>query len=217
MTADSLLQQAVLDELSWEPSVTAGHIGVSAAGGVVTLTGTVESYAEKHAAETAARRVRDVKGVAEQIKVRLPVNMTRTDAEIAQAALGSMSWDVSVPTDAVKVTVANGWVTLTGEVEWRYQRQAAEQDVRRLHGILGVANLVTIKPGVDVGDLGDTITHALGRSWFFDPKTVSVSAVGGKVHLTGEVHSWHDRVVAEDAAWAAPGVTKVENDISIIS
>jgi osmotically-inducible protein OsmY len=216
MFNDSQLQQAVLAELKWEPSVTAAHIGVTAKGGVVALTGQVESYVEKHAAETAAGRVKGVKAVAEEIEVRLPLEKKRGDEEIAAAALGRLSWDVSVPRDAVKIKVEKGWITLTGEVDWHYQTQAAEQDVRGLLGVLGVSNQTTIKPRVDVSTLSDDITHALHRSVFFDPKEVTVSAQGGKVTLTGTVHSWHDRQVAASTAWAAPGATAVENHISIM-
>jgi osmotically-inducible protein OsmY len=216
MFNDSQLQQAVLAELKWEPSVTAAHIGVTARGGVVALTGHVESYVEKHAAETAAGRVKGVKAVAEEIEVRLPLEKKRGDEEIAAAALGRLSWDVSVPRDAVKIKVEKGWITLTGEVDWHYQTQAAEQDVRGLLGVLGVSNQTTIKSRIDVSTLSDDITHALHRSVFFDPKEVTVSAQGGKVTLTGTVHSWHDRQVAASTAWAAPGATAVENHISIM-
>jgi osmotically-inducible protein OsmY len=216
MFNDSQLQQAVLAELKWEPSVTAAHIGVTARGGVVALTGHVESYVEKHAAETAAGRVKGVKAVAEEIEVRLPFEKKRGDEEIAAAALGRLSWDVSVPRDAVKIKVEKGWITLTGEVDWHYQTQAAEQDVRGLLGVLGVSNQTTIKSRIDVSTLSDDITHALHRSVFFDPKEVTVSAQGGKVTLTGTVHSWHDRQVAASTAWAAPGATAVENHISIM-
>jgi osmotically-inducible protein OsmY len=150
MFNDSQLQQAVLAELKWEPSVTAAHIGVTAKGGVVALTGQVESYVEKHAAETAAGRVKGVKAVAEEIEVRLPLEKKRGDEEIAAAALGRLSWDVSVPRDAVKIKVEKGWITLTGEVDWHYQTQAAEQDVRGLLGVLGVSNQTTIKSRIDV-------------------------------------------------------------------
>jgi osmotically-inducible protein OsmY len=216
MFNDSQLQQAVLAELKWEPSVTAAHIGVTARGGVVALTGHVESYVEKHAAETAAGRVKGVKAVAEEIEVRLPLEKKRGDEEIAAAALGRLSWDVSVPRDAVKIKVEKGWITLTGEVDWHYQTQAAEQDVRGLLGVLGVSNQTTIKSRIDVSTLSDDITHALHRSVFFDPKEVTVSAQGGKVTLTGTVRSWHDRQVAASTAWAAPGATAVENHISIM-
>lgn len=216
MSHDTELQKSVIAELSWEPSISAAHIGVTADNGVVSLSGHVESFMEKHAAETAARRVKGVKAVAEEIEVRLPFHVKRADDEIAAAAVNRLSWDVSIPTDTVKVTVDKGWVTLSGQVDWQYQRGAAEQDIRGLLGVLGVSSQITIKPQVDTANLSDKITHALHRSWFFDPKTVWVSATGGKVRLTGTVHSWHDRQLAADTAWAAPGSTAVDNEIVVV-
>jgi len=215
MPHDSNLQQAVLEELSWEPSVVAGHIGVTADDGVVTLTGHVENYSSKWAAENAARRVKGVKAVAEEIEVRLPLDSQRDDGDIASAAINRLAWDTSVPRDAVKVKVEKGWVTLTGEVDWHFQKEAAEQDIRPLYGVVGVSNQTTIKPTVDTGNIGRDITHALHRSWA-DPRTVRVSAEGWRVHLTGTVHSAHDRVIAGQTAWSAPGATYVENDISVV-
>jgi osmotically-inducible protein OsmY len=216
MSQDNNLQQSVLEELNWEPSVIAAHIGVAANAGVVTLTGHVESFAQKHAAETAVRRVKGVKAVAEEIEVRLPYEKKRSDEEIAGAAIGRFEWDVSIPRDAIKVMVDAGWVTLTGEVDWHYQKDAASMDVRSLLGVTGVSNQITIKPAVNTSNISDDIMHALGRSWFFDPKTISVSAQGGKIRLTGTVKSWHDRQLAAATAWAAPGATAVENDIAVM-
>jgi osmotically-inducible protein OsmY len=216
MSHDNHLQQAVLAELNWEPSVTAAHIGVAADAGVVTLTGHVETFAQKHAAEAAVLRVKGVKAVAEEIEVRLPYETRRSDEEIAGAAIGRFEWDVSIPRDTIKVTVDEGWVTLTGEVEWHYQKDAASMDVRALFGVRGVSNQITIKPAVNPSNISDDIIHALRRSWLFDPKTISVSAQGGRVRLTGTVHSWHDRQVAAATAWAAPGAIAVENDIAVI-
>jgi osmotically-inducible protein OsmY len=215
MPNDNRLQQAVLEELNWEPSVTAAHIGVTANAGVVTLTGHVESFAQKHAAEVAVRRVKGVKAIAGEIEVRLPYETKRSDEEIAGAAIGRFEWDVSIPRDTVKVTVDKGWITLTGEVDWYYQKDSASVDVRTLFGVTGVSNQITIKPTVNTLNISDDIMHALGRSWFFDPKTISVSAQGGKVRLTGTVSSWHDRQIAATTAWAAPGATAVENDIAV--
>ena len=215
MSYDDQLQQAVLAELGWEPSVTAAHIGVAAASGVVTLTGHVETFAEKHAAEMAARRVKGVKAVAEEIEVRLPFNHRRDDADIAAAAVERLAWDVSIPRDAIKVQVEKGWVTLTGQVDWHYQKDAAEQDIRRLHGVVRVSNQTTIRPQVNVASLSDDITHALHRSWLFDPNTIQVSAEGGRVRLSGTVHTPHDRQVAAATAWAAPGASDVENALTL--
>jgi osmotically-inducible protein OsmY len=216
MSQDSQLQQSVLAELDWEPSVTAGHIGVTANAGVVTLSGHVDSYAGKHAAETAARRVKGVRAVAEEIEVRLPFEAQRTNEEIAAAAIERLAWNTSVPTDTVVVRVQSGWVTLTGQVDHWFQKEAAEDDIRPLHGVTGVSNQVTIRPRIDVEKLGDDITHALHRSWFFDPQTVHVRADGGKIVLTGNVNSLHERDVAGRTAWAATGTEMVENDLAVI-
>ena len=214
MSHDSQLKQSVLDELKWEPSIDAAHIGVTACEGVVTLMGHVDSYFQKSAAEMAAGRVKGVKA-AEEIEVKLPFNIKRSDEDIAAAAISRLSWDVSVPTDAIKVKVEKGWVTLTGQVDWHYQKQAAEMDLRGLHGVIGVSNNATIKTRVNTANLSDAIGSALHRSWFWDSDNVSVSADGGKVRLSGTVETWHDREVAESTAWAAPGATAVENNIMI--
>jgi osmotically-inducible protein OsmY len=215
MNYDIELQRAVQAELGWEPSVVAAHIGVAANAGVVTLTGHVENYASKFAAETAARRVKGVKAVAEEIEVKLLHDPKRSDEDIAAAAIDRLAWDVSIPRDAIQVKVENGWVTLTGQVDWHYQHEAAQQGVRSLHGLTGVSNQITIKPRVDVSNLSDDITHALNRSWYFDPRTIRVSAEAGKVRLTGTARSPHDRQTAAMTAWSAPGVTDVENDITL--
>ncbi len=215
MPRDSQLQQAVLAELSWEPSVIAAHIGVAAQSGIVTLTGHVSNFAEKHAAEAAARRVKGVTGVALELEVRLAISHKRGDDDIAAAAVERLRWDVSVPKDSVKVSVERGWVTLTGEVDWYYQSDAAEQDMHRLSGVVGLSNLTTIKQRADAASLSDSITHALGRSWLFDGDSVTVRATGGAVTLSGTVRSPHDRNLAATTAWAAAGTTSVYNEIAI--
>jgi osmotically-inducible protein OsmY len=212
---DSNLQQTVLEELSWEPSVIAGHIGVTASEGVITLTGHVENYSSKWAAERAAHRVKGVKAVAEEIEVRLPFDSQRDDGEIASAVINRLVWDVSVPRDAITVTVEKGWVTLTGEVDWHFQKEAAGHAVRSLYGVVGVSNQTSIKPRIDTLNISQDITHALHRS-SADPGTVTVSAEGGRVRLTGTVHSAHERLVAGQTAWSAPGATSVENHIAIV-
>ena len=214
MTQDRQLQEAVLAEFEWEPSVTAAHIGVIAKNGVVTLTGHVSNYMQKRAAEKAAARVKGVKGVVEELKVNLISGMVRSDENIANAALDRLAWDVSVPADAIKVKVENGWVTLTGKVDWHFEQQAAERMVRSLHGVLGVFNETTIKPRPDATNISNNIDLALHRSWF-DPKTITVTATGGKVKLTGSVETPSDRFVAGATAWGAPGATQVENDLII--
>lgn len=215
MSHDDQLQKAVLAELKWEPSITAAHIGVTAGNGTVTLTGHVESYGQKHAAEMATGRVKGVKAVAEEIEVRLPFEIKRDDADIAMAAVNRLAWDTATPPDAIKVKVEKGWMTLTGEVDWHYQQDTAEREVRNLLGVVGVSNQVTIKPRVDTARLQDDIQLALHRSIFFEPEEVHVSAVEGKVKLTGKVASWLERREAAMTAWAAPGATAVENDLIV--
>jgi osmotically-inducible protein OsmY len=214
MSDDKQLKQAVLDELQWEPSVNAAHIGVTAKDGVVTLSGHVENFFEKSAAEKAARRVNDVKAVAEEIEVRLPFNVKHGDEEIAAAAANRLKWNAAIPDGAVKVKVEKGWVTLTGEVDWHYQQEAAMNDIRGLWGVVGVYNEITIKPKPNTAAIRDKIMVALDRSWF-NPATINVFADGGNVTLTGAVNSWSERTEAGDAAWAAPGTTNVQNNIAV--
>ncbi|MDR3511983.1 MAG: BON domain-containing protein [Caulobacteraceae bacterium] len=216
MSDDSALQKAVLAELNWEPSVAAGHIGVTAEDGVVCLTGHVESFAEKHAAEVAACRVRGVTAVANELEVRLPFDASRDDEAIAAAAADRLAWNASVPAGAVVATVDQGWVTLAGEVDWQYQREAAEQDMRQLIGVVGLTNDITIRSKVSASNVSDDIMHALHRSWFFDPQTITVSVEDGRVRLGGTVHSPHERQVAMATAWAEPGVIEVEDEIAIL-
>jgi osmotically-inducible protein OsmY len=173
MTDDRQLQKDVLAELGWEPKVTAAHIGVTARNGVVTLTGHVENYMEKKAAEAAAGRVKGVKAVAEELEVRLPLSLRRGDDDIAAAALKRLEWNAAVPTDAVKVKVEKGWVTLTGQVEWHYQQEAASDDIKWLSGVVGVSNDVSIKPRVNAANISDDISRALHRSWFFQRRSTS--------------------------------------------
>ncbi len=215
MSQDSSLQQAVTAELGWEPSIIAAHIGVTAENGIVTLSGHVNSFVQKHAAEDAARRVKGVRAVAEEIEVRLEFDAKRGDDDIATAAINRLAWDMSVPRDAIKVKVEKGWVTLTGTVEWHYQKVAAASAIRPLMGVTGVSDQVTLRPRVSTGNISDDITHALHRSWFFDPDTIKVTASGGDIKLTGYVTSWHDRQVAAETAWAAPGATSVVNDLTV--
>lgn len=214
MSHDEQLKQSVLDELKWEPSVNAVDIGVTTKDGIVTLMGSVSSYVEKHAAEKAALRVKDVKAVAEEIEVKLPFDVQHGDADIARAATERLAWNVSVPKDAVKVTVSTGWITLTGQVEWHYQQEAAADAVRYLWGVTGVSNQISIKPKANAGDIKTSIVSALNRSWF-SPEHVEVSADDGRVTLTGKVEYWGERELAGTTAWAAPGVTSVSNDIRV--
>ncbi|WP_420382196.1 BON domain-containing protein [Novosphingobium sp.] len=215
MLQDTQLQKAVLAELNWEPSIAAAHIGVTADNGTVTLTGHVQSYAQKHAAEMATGRVKGVKAIAEEIEVRLPGEIKRDDAEIAAAAVDRLAWDPGIPRDAIKVLVRQGWVSLSGQVDWNFQKTAAEREVGNLMGVRGVTNQITIKPRVDTANLSDDIQHALHRSWFFDSEKVHVTAQDGRVKLTGTVASWREKRVASSTAWAAPGATSVVNDLIV--
>ena len=216
MSDDRNLQLAVLAELDWEPSITAAHIGVAANAGVISLTGQVESYLQKYAAEAAARRVKGVLAVAEELDVQIPFERKRDDSDVAAAIVERLAWDVSVPHNAIEVGVEAGWVTLTGIVDWNYQRVAAEQDVSRLEGVVGVSNQVALKARVNTANISNDISCALHRSYFPDPDAITVTAEGGKVRLTGNVHSWHAREVAADTAWGAPGAIDVENLLAVI-
>jgi osmotically-inducible protein OsmY len=215
MSDDGKLRQAVLDALDWEPSVNAALIGVTAKAGVVTLMGHVESYVEKFAAEKATRRVKNVKAIAEEIQVALPIGIKRADDDIAAAVVNRLAWNSSIPKDSIAVRVEGGWVTLTGEVEWHYQQDAAEDEVSGLWGVTGVSNQIAVKPMPNTSKIRSDILVALDRAWF-DPATIDVAAQGGNVRLTGTVASWHEREEASSAAWSAPGTTSVENDITVV-
>jgi osmotically-inducible protein OsmY len=209
------LQQRVIDELEFDPTVNAAHIGVSVRDGVVTLSGHVESWFEKHAAEQAARRIRGVNAIAQELSVHLPGDKKTADDEIAARAVKILQWDALVPNETIAVKVEQGVVTLCGELEWRYQREEAERDIRKLGGVKGVINNILLRPRLRPEDIQDKICAALKRSAVIDAAGITVSVSGTKVTLGGRVPSWPERQAAERAAWSAPGVTEVEDRIQL--
>jgi len=211
---DQEIQTDVMAELRWDPSVPATEIGVVVKDGVVTLTGTVDTYMKKWRAEEVAHRVNGVIAVANEIQVRSIGE--RTDSDIAAAALHALSWNSTIPQGKVHVTVDKGWITLKGDVEWQYQRQEAERVVRRLLGVKGVSNLITVKPAATPADLKRKIEDALVRNAQVDAERITVEVQGSKAVLKGKVRSWAEREEAERVAWLAPGITSVDNQISLV-
>jgi len=210
---DHELQKDVLAELRWEQGIEASEIGVAVKDGVVTLTGKVDTYLKKWRAEEAAHRVNGVTAVANDIEVRTIGE--RTDTDIAAAAVHALKWDASLPADKIQVTVDKGWVTLKGELEWQYQKQEAERVIRRLWGVKGVSNLITLKPLASPSDLKKKIEDALVRSAQVDAKGITVEVQGSKAILKGKVRSWAERQEAERTAWLAPGIIAVDNQITL--
>jgi osmotically-inducible protein OsmY len=215
MKTDTQLQHDVLAQLEWEPSIDASKIGVAAKGGVVMLTGSVANLWAKLTAEKVTKSVYGVKGVANDIEVTIPGSSQRNDSDIASAAVNALRWDCAVPDEGITVTVRDGWITLEGDTGWQYERDAAETDVRSLIGVRGVNNLITVKSCVKLGDAKQKIEAAFIRSAEIDARRVAVEVQDGKVVLRGSVRSWTERDEAQQAAWAAPGVEKVENLISV--
>lgn len=215
MKTDLQLKQDVISELEWEPSVNAAHIGVSVSDGVVTLTGHVPSFAEKYAAEKGAKRVYGIKAVANELDVKLPNSSKRTDGDVAASCVKALKDNYAVPDEKIKVLVDSGWVTLEGEVEWQYQKDAAFSAIHYLTGVSGVSNSIRIKPRVTPADVKTKIEQALKRSAEADARRISVHAEGSKVILHGSVSSWTEKDEAGFAAWAAPGVAEVENDLIV--
>lgn len=217
MNPDAQLRGDVVAELTWDPMITATNIGVIVKDGVVTLTGHPSSHAEKHAIERAVQRVKGVKGVAIELNVKLAAGYERTDADIAAAAERALEWNVLVPDDKVHPMVENGWVTLNGEVEWEYQGRAAEAAVRNLLGVTGITNQVVVKPKFTPGDIEKNIHDALLRQAEREAREIEVSVQGAQVMLNGKVRSFAERKAVQAAAWSAPGVASVTNNLRIES
>ena len=215
MKTDTDLRTDVLTELSWDPLVPETRVGVTVAEGVVTLTGHLDTYAEKVAAKRAAERVGGVKAIAVEIDV-VPIGAhRRSDTEIAAAIEHALSWNTAVPQDRIKVTVENGWVTLSGEVDWNFQRRSVERLIRPLKGVVGISDNIQLKPLAIPANLANRIQEALTRQAIREAKRIAVSVDGGVVTLRGHVHSWAERSAAEGATWSAPGVSKVNNQVTV--
>jgi len=213
---DAQLRQDIIDELEFDPSFSGEHIGVAVDAGVVTLGGHVNSYAEKLAAIAATRRVKGVHAIAENIEVHRPYLKETSDDQIAKRAYDILNWDVLVPPNAIEILVHDGWLTLSGSVNWYFEKTSAEEDVRKLSGVRGITNMITIKPHVDSVNVKSKIESALKRHAEVEAKAISVGVQGGnKVVLEGTVDTWAERRAVEDAAWSAPGVTAVEDRLTI--
>ena len=215
MKSDTQLHKDVLEELRWDPRVNEAEIAVSAKDGVVTLTGAVETYAQRYAVERDVERVAGVRAVADELTVRVPGSLQRTDTDIAHAALNALNRDTEVPDDKITLTVDSGWVTLKGDVDWNYQKTAAERALRYLGGVKGISNLLVVKPKASPVEVKSKIEAALKRNAELDAKGITVESSGGKVTLKGFVRSYAERRDAELAAWGAPGVREVDDRLVV--
>lgn len=215
MKNDVTIKKDVLEELQWEPSIDGKNIGVSVKDGIVTLFGQVGTYAEKIAAEEAVKRISGVRAVVEEIEVKVGSGYQRSDQEIARAALDHLEWTTSLPLEKIKLKVEDGWVTLEGEVEWNYQKTAAKNAINRLSGVRGVDNLIEVKASIEPQNIKQKIRSAFERNATIDAESVSVLVHDHKVTLNGTVQSLVEKKQAERAAWSAPGVNEVENNLEI--
>lgn len=212
---DKKIQEDVMSELDWDPEVDSSEIGVVVKDGVVTLSGEVGSYWVKRAAERAAKRVKGVKGIAQDIAVKYS-GMEETDADITSAAIGAIKWNTTIPDDVVFVKVENGWVSLEGEVEWEYQKNASEKSVEKIKGVKGVSNFITVKPRIQTSVVKEKIKNALERAADIEANNIEVVAEGNSVILKGKVRTWSEKEEVQRAAWSAPGVLRVENHLVIM-
>jgi osmotically-inducible protein OsmY len=217
MKTDAQVQQNVMDQLKWDPSIHAAEIGVEVKNGVVTLSGEVSSYSEKWNAEQVALRVAGVKALAVDMKVKLSELGQRTDADIALSAQNTLRWSMAVPQGAVKVLVENGWLALSGDVEWQYQRQAAIEAVRHLSGVTGVSNQIGIKPLPSAKVVKADIEAALKRTAASESEAITVQVQGADVTLTGNVHSWAERDLVSRSAWSSAGVRQVVDQMTLVN
>lgn len=215
MKTDKQLKHDVTAELEWEPSVDASHIGVAVNNGVVTLSGYVRSFLDKITIEKTVRRVAGVRAIAEEMTVRYPRDRKTSDDEIAGRICNLFDWDASVPKGKIAVKVEHGWVTLTGTVDWRFQSDAAKKLASRIGGVVGVSNLIEIRVSPTPADVREKIVAAFTRNADIDSNGITVLTDGGKVTLGGKVHAWREREIAERAAWAAPGVTEIDDNIIV--
>lgn len=215
MKTDAQLKKDISDELEWEPSVNATHIGVSVDRGVVTLTGHIETYAEKAAIERAVQRVQGVQAIALELDVKLAPNHQRSDTELAQSLQSALQAQALVPSSRITLKVEHGWVTLSGEVDWDYQRSNAERTVHQSMGVVGVSNRITLKPRTVPTDVSNRIKDALARQAEREARGIEVSITGSTATLRGAVHSWAERNAAQGAAWSAPGITLVVNELKV--
>lgn len=215
MKTDNDLKRDVTAELAWDPAVKATAIGVAVKDGVVTLTGHLETFAEKHAAERALRRVVGVKAIALELDVKLSPDHKRSDTDIAAGAGEALKWNTLVPSEDIRLTVDHGWVTLQGEAEWDYQRRGAETAIRPLMGVVGISNEIALRAKPKAADLSRKIEDALTRQALSEAKQIQVAVDGTTVTLSGKVHSWHECEAVQSVAWAAPGVHAVINELRV--
>lgn len=212
---DGTLRQDIMDELEFEPSIDANDIGVAVEDGIVTLSGHVSSYTEKTTVQRVVERIKGVKGIADEIEVRYPGYASTSDDEIAKRAVAMLKWSTVVPADKVHVRVEKGWVTLTGSLDWNYQKVGAADALKGLHGVTGITDHIELLPRVSSLDVKTHIENALRRNAEIEANGITVKVTGNKVTLEGNVRAWHERRVAEQAAWATPGVTTVEDRLTI--